>query len=127
MKKRWPFVLILILLVGAGITFHWWFPPLVSFAGTNADAIQGLSGLIQIVIWLGSVVLFWIGFLRKPKEAPKPLVQPQDAGYKARLKGNGAIAQGDGAVAVGKGGVHIGGNVSGSTIGTGDKDKDRKG
>ena len=94
MKKRWPFLLILILLVGAGITFRWWFPPLVGFAGANADAIQGLAGLIQIVIWLGSAVLFWFGFLRKPKEEPTAPVQPQGVLSNARLKGDGAVAQG---------------------------------
>lgn len=40
--------------------------------------------------------------------------------YQATLKGSGAIAQGEGAVAAGAGGVAVGGNVSGSTIITGD-------
>lgn len=39
--------------------------------------------------------------------------------YQAHLEGDGAIAQGDGAVAVGRGGIHIGGNVTSSTVITG--------
>ncbi|HVM71579.1 MAG TPA: SUMF1/EgtB/PvdO family nonheme iron enzyme [Anaerolineales bacterium] len=88
MKKRWPFLLILILLVGAGISFRWWFSPLVHFAGTNADAIQGLASLIQIIIWLGSVVLFWLGFLRKSKQESQPGTQPQASERSAQVSGN---------------------------------------
>ncbi len=40
--------------------------------------------------------------------------------YQATVKGSGAIAQGEGAVAAGAGGVAVGGNVTGSTIITGD-------
>jgi len=48
------------------------------------------------------------------------LLKAAGTSYNARLEGDGAIAQGDGATAVGAGGVHIGGNVSGSSIITGD-------
>jgi len=41
--------------------------------------------------------------------------------YSAFLEGDGAVAQGNGATALGKGAVHIGGNASGNTIVTGDK------
>jgi hypothetical protein len=43
--------------------------------------------------------------------------------YTAHLEGDGAIAQGKGAKAVGAGGVMIGGNVSGSNVVMGDKNK----
>lgn len=46
--------------------------------------------------------------------------------YSAYLEGDGAIAQGPGAKAVGKGGVMIEGNVSDSTIVTGDKNRVEK-
>jgi hypothetical protein len=52
-------------------------------------------------------------------KALAPLLEKAEASYKANLEGDGAIAQGDGATAVGAGGVSIGGNVSGSTIVTG--------
>jgi len=47
------------------------------------------------------------------------LIKATGTSYNARLEGDGAIAQGDGARAVGKGGVIVDGNVSGSSIITG--------
>jgi len=142
MKKRWPFLLFLIILIGVGVSFHWWFPSLMGFVGANSDTIQGLSDLIQIIIWVGSAVLFWFGLLRKPKEAqiysPRErnhneqvngddirANSPHIDGYSANadMHGDGAIVQGDGAVAVGKGGVYIGGNVKGSNIVTGNNNR----
>ena len=109
MKTRWPFFLVLAVLVAAGLTFHLWFPPLMNFVGANAEVIQGAASLIQIVIWVGSAVLVWFGFLCKKKENPKLLAQPKAGKSSARLEGDGAIAQGNGAVAVGKSGVYVGG------------------
>ena len=54
------------------------------------------------------------------REIPASTSQRHYKRYEAQLVGDGAIAQGDGATAVGAGGVHIGGNVSGSSIITGD-------
>lgn len=41
-----------------------WLPPLLRFAGANADAIQGMSGIVQLFIWGLAAVVFvvlWIG------------------------------------------------------------------
>ena len=43
-----------------------------------------------------------------------------DSSRNATLNGDGALVQGDHSVGVGKGGVYVGGNVSGSTVITGD-------
>ena len=48
------------------------------------------------------------------------LLKEYEPSYYAELRGSGAIAQGEGAVAAGKRGVAVGGDVTGSTIVTGD-------
>ena len=54
------------------------------------------------------------------------LLQAAGTRYEAHLEGDGAIAQGNGATAVGKGGVYIGGDASGNTFVTGDKNNIKK-
>jgi hypothetical protein len=49
------------------------------------------------------------------------LLEAAGDSYEAKLEGDGAIAQGPGAKAVGRGGVMIGGDVSGSSIITGNE------
>jgi hypothetical protein len=58
-------------------------------------------------------------FAKRLEELVNQAKQVTATTYSATLAGDGAIAQGNGATAVGKGAVHIGGNVSGSTIVTG--------
>jgi hypothetical protein len=60
--------------------------------------------------------------------APDPLapLPATPVTYQATNRGSGAIAQGRGAVAAGERGVAIGGNVSGSTIITGDGNRNRR-
>jgi hypothetical protein len=48
------------------------------------------------------------------------LLKEHEPSYYAQLHGSGAIAQGEGAVAAGERGVAVGGDVTGSTIVTGD-------
>ena len=48
------------------------------------------------------------------------LLKEYEPSYYAELHGSGAIAQGEGAVAAGERGVAVGGDVTGSTIVTGD-------
>ena len=77
MKNRIYFGAGLVLLVVAGLTFQNWFPWLAQFIGTNKDLIDGLSGLIQLVIWLGGALMFWLGWLRKPASQPSAAPAPQ--------------------------------------------------
>ncbi len=53
-------------------------------------------------------------------EATLRQLRAELARYQAEVQGSGAVAQGDESMAVGERGVGIGGNVSGSTIHTGD-------
>ena len=50
-------------------------------------------------------------------------IEAQAASVQVTVRGSGAAAVGDGAVAAGARGVAIGGDVSGSTIITGDRNK----
>jgi hypothetical protein len=70
--------------------------------GQDAELVQGAQALLDL--------------LKEHGLAAGP-------SYQATLSGSGAIAQGEGAVAAGERGVAIGGDVTGGTIGTGDKDE----
>lgn len=59
-----------------------WLPPLLDFAGANADTIEGMAGIVQLSIWgfAGVVFVFlWIGgwaslrglFVRGPESVPQ--------------------------------------------------------
>lgn len=60
---RWwrPLVLILVLIVLAGST-RWWLRPFFTFVGANTDLIQGLTDLVQLVLWLGAAAVVFYGF-----------------------------------------------------------------
>ena len=126
MNSKLKFVFPLIVLTLAGLTFRLWFQPLMSFVGANSDLIQGLTSLLQLVIWIGVGITIWFGLIRPNQNQIPPIQQktdnkPQHKPEKneATLEGDGAIAQGTNTTAVGKGGIYIGRNVSGNNIVTG--------
>ncbi|HEX4953386.1 MAG TPA: SUMF1/EgtB/PvdO family nonheme iron enzyme [Thermoanaerobaculia bacterium] len=61
MIRRWLLPgLVALGLVVVGVFVPTWLPPLLKFAGTNSATIEGLAGLVQIVVWLGAAaVLLW--------------------------------------------------------------------
>lgn len=67
--RKWPFILIGFLL--AGVSARWWVRPFLNFVGTNSNVIQGLSNLIQLIIWGGAGVSVLYG-LRNRASANQP-------------------------------------------------------
>jgi tetratricopeptide (TPR) repeat protein len=69
------FAFLLVILIVAGGSFHWWSKPLWQFAGVHSSNLQGLESLAQLVIWAGAVAVFLFGLLpyfrrREPDVAP---------------------------------------------------------
>ncbi len=99
--NRWlRLALLIIVLVIAGFTAHWWLEPFLAFLGANAATIQTLADLTQLVLWLGAGVVLVVGWWKRPKAASSPQVA------------GGVIAQGGSAVAD-HGGVAVVGDVHG--------------
>ena len=75
MLKKWllPGALVLVLAL-LGFLAPWWWPRLLSLAGTHSARIEGLAGLVQIVLWLGAaavaVIRLWLR--RGPRKAEPP-------------------------------------------------------
>lgn len=65
MLKRWllPGTLVAVLVL-LGLTAPWWWPRLLNLAGTHSARIEGLAGLVQIVLWVGAalvaVIRLWL-------------------------------------------------------------------
>jgi len=90
--KKWgiPVVTVAALVILA-FTARWWAPALLGFVSDNSDLIQGLTDLVQLVLWAGAAIVAAIGFLRGRRQPPAVPTQP--AQPQARLDGSGAIAQ----------------------------------
>jgi len=90
--NRWRvLVLVTVALVALALTAGWWLPPLLSFVGANSDVIQGLTDLVQLVLWAGAGVAALLGLWqgRRKARSERPGVQ-----YRANVEGPGAVAQG---------------------------------
>ena len=81
----------------------------------NEDFQAVLRVQLQKALAADGEFLAEVARLLKEAQAEAP-----DAGYRAELRGSGAIAQGPGAVAAGAGGVAVGGSLRDSTVITGD-------
>lgn len=70
--RRWWMSRLLIsaILIGAAVSLSYWFNPFLAFLGANADAIQTLADLSQIILWIAAFVV-WFVFYNK-KDAPAP-------------------------------------------------------
>ena len=68
------------LLVALGLTVRAWSPVLLAFVGANTDLIQGLQAGLQMLFWLGAVVLAVFGYLRGKPRLPQPSSAPLQHG-----------------------------------------------
>ena len=89
--NRWLLLLILIALLALlAMSSGVWVPPLLIFAGTNSATIEGLTNLVQLVLWIGAAVVFGIGWWRSrnpaaaPPAAPPEITPPASSGADAR-------------------------------------------
>ena len=106
--KGWLFlILIIVILVMAGFTARYWMPPLFDFSETKSNTIEGLVGLMQLVLWLGASIILLIGFIKKRNKTKQSNIE------KEVPKSN----------KTGKQSVSVDGDVTGSVIITGDKSK----
>lgn len=46
------------------ISARFWLPPLLTFAGANADTLQGLTSAVQLALWVGIALLFIFMWIR---------------------------------------------------------------
>ncbi|HEV7518482.1 MAG TPA: NACHT domain-containing protein, partial [Thermoanaerobaculia bacterium] len=102
LKKTLVWSVPVVALASLGASASRWLPALLGFAGAHSDAIQGLTGLGQMVLWVGAVGLavyrLWRG-----------------RGEKGREVRGGTVAQGKGNVVSGEG-VAVGRDVQGNVI-----------
>jgi formylglycine-generating enzyme required for sulfatase activity len=63
-KRMTLLIFLIILLLLAGFLARFWLPPLLDFLGTNSDLIQALTDLVQLLLWAGSILLFFLGYRR---------------------------------------------------------------
>src|SRR5207245_5214174 len=70
--KKWLITgLVVLALVAAAVSVHWWLR-FLPFFPENSDLIQGLSSTVQMVLWLGAGLAFVIGLWRSRKKAQDP-------------------------------------------------------
>ncbi|HEY0079135.1 MAG TPA: tetratricopeptide repeat protein [Pyrinomonadaceae bacterium] len=77
MKKWIITALVVAALATLALTSQRWLPPLLSFVGTNTDVIQGLSDLVQLLLWTGAALALVVGLWRRKKDEPKPTSEAQ--------------------------------------------------
>jgi len=98
--KQWlrPISVVLGLAVLA-LTAGLWAPPLLSFVGANSDLIQGLTALVQLVLWVGAGVAFLVGLRRGRSTVVTPPGESiQARGGVATVASQGSVAAGQVAV-----------------------------
>jgi formylglycine-generating enzyme required for sulfatase activity len=102
MSKRQVIVLVLVVLglFVLGLTAARWAPALLSFASDNSATIEGLTGLVQLALWIGAAVVAVWGFVRGRRAGQVAAPAPT---YQATNPGSGSIGQ-DEAVTSGQGG-----------------------
>ncbi len=89
MKKRLAIGLAVLGLFLLGLTAPRWAPVLLGFANDNSATIEGLTGLVQLALWIGAGLVAVWGFVRGRRvqpAAPAPSVQ-------ATTSGSGSTAQ----------------------------------
>ncbi len=100
--KKWLIILLITLSAAAGLAAlaYWgevWLPPLLAFAGANSNTIQGVTGIIQLILWLGSPVAALIGgWLARREAQSNPASNSSQAGahgWAASQTGSGTLIQ----------------------------------
>ncbi|MEW5961549.1 MAG: hypothetical protein AB1801_27850 [Chloroflexota bacterium] len=116
MNKRWLLAAILITgLIALGAATPWWLSPVLSFAGANSATIEGLNGLIQMVLWVCAVVVALWGWLTGRKKPPAP-TQPAAVRYGARQERGDIQQQGSGNITAAEKSIAVGRDVYGDVI-----------
>jgi len=115
MKQRWLLaVIVMVGLIALGAAARWWLPPLLTFAGANSAIIDGLTGLIQLGLWGGAVIVALWSWLAGRKQPP---ATPQPAGrYRASQKEGGLQQQGSGNTGAAGKSIAVGRDVYGDVI-----------
>lgn len=110
--KRWLLIgSIVVVLFLLGLTATRWAPALLSFASDNSATIEGLTGLVQLALWVGAAAVFVWGVLRGRRASKQSAQTPQ---YQATNSGSGSVAQNHG-VSTGAAGRAVG-TVEGDAI-----------
>ncbi|MCI0516048.1 hypothetical protein L0128_22785, partial [candidate division KSB1 bacterium] len=65
-----------LLLAVAGVLAGWWLKPLLVFAGSNSDQIQGVTGILQIFLWVGAAIIALWGFSKRKTPAEETSKMP---------------------------------------------------
>jgi hypothetical protein len=131
--KRWITVVLLILvLVGLGLSTRIWLPPILAFVGANSDLIQGVQAAVQIILWVGAAVIGVSAYLRHRQSRDRAADATSLSAGPQINTGGGAIVAGNAnagrdfvgrdkiLAASGDRSVVIGGDASGVFIITGD-------
>lgn len=105
MKKWLSLVLSVLVFAVLAKTAERWLPPFLQFIKLNSDLIQGLTDLVQLVLWVATALVAAFGFWRTQ--------QPPQQGTDTRST----------RPSVGDRGVSIGGGATGSNIITGDRNR----
>ena len=81
MLKKWllPGAVILAL-ASLGISARWWLPWLIEVAGSHSSQIGGLQALVQLLLWVGALVVFLVRLLRSRRPAKsEPIAMSAEA------------------------------------------------
>ncbi len=100
MSKRLVIVFVVLGLFLLGLTAARWAPALLSFASDNSATIEGLTGLVQLALWVGAAAVAAWGFVRGRRRTEPAAAAPS---YQANNPGSGSIGQ-HGATTAGQGG-----------------------
>ena len=77
MRKKWIVILLIAILLGLlAMTAPQWLPPLLSFVGANTAVIQGLTALVQLLLWAAAAIMLAVGWLRGRRSPERPITQP---------------------------------------------------
>ena len=114
MKKWVPLAVILVVLVAWAATVPWLLPPLMKFAGAHSDEIAGMTGLVQLVLWIGAAVAGGIGWWRGANKDVLGSGQPASTKVTTIQAENQSIVAADHGVAAKQ--VAVGGDVHGDVI-----------
>lgn len=71
MRKQKSFAIFLALIAAMAVlagSAHHWLPQVLTFVGANTDVIQGLTDFIQILLWIGTLLIFAAKFYFQPSE-----------------------------------------------------------